>query len=129
MQTALAVRDVWMIPPTSRVFVIIYFVTMVLGAGGFDWRIALPFIGWVIAYGCACWYFVPRLAKISQAQADARSLMTGRITDATPISPPSSCSRTRSVGRVMPRTPCRNSCRRCTHGGATSRLTTWRTMC
>ncbi|MBL8308784.1 MAG: ABC transporter ATP-binding protein [Burkholderiales bacterium] len=82
MQTALAVRDVWMILADVMVFVIVYFVTMVLGAGGFDWRIALPFIAWVIAYGCACWYFVPRLAKISQTQADARSLMTGRITDA-----------------------------------------------
>ena len=82
MQTALAVRDVWMILADVMVFVIIYFVTMVIGAGGFDWRIALPFIAWVIAYGGACWYFVPRLAKISQAQADARSLMTGRITDA-----------------------------------------------
>jgi ATP-binding cassette subfamily B multidrug efflux pump len=55
---------------------------MVLGAGGFDWRISVPFLVWVVAYGCACWYFVPRLAKVAQAQADARSLMTGRITDA-----------------------------------------------
>ncbi|MDB5946426.1 MAG: putative type multidrug transport system, ATP-binding and permease component, partial [Ramlibacter sp.] len=28
------------------------------------------------------WYFVPRLGRIGKAQADARSLMTGRITDA-----------------------------------------------
>ena len=33
-------------------------------------------------YGAALWYFVPRLGKVAQAQADARSLMTGRITDA-----------------------------------------------
>jgi len=82
MQTALAVRDVWMILADVMVFVIIYFVTMVLGAGGFDWRITIPFIAWVVAYSCACWYFVPRLANVAQAQADARSLMTGRITDA-----------------------------------------------
>lgn len=82
MQTALAVRDVWMILADVMVFVIIYFVTMVLGAGGFDWRITVPFLVWVTGYSLACWYFVPRLAGIAQAQADARSLMTGRITDA-----------------------------------------------
>ena len=82
MQTGLAVRDVWMILADVMVFVIIYFVTMVIGAGGFDWRITVPFLVWVVCYGLTCRYFVPRLAKISQVQADARSLMTGRITDA-----------------------------------------------
>ena len=33
-------------------------------------------------YLVALRYFVPRLGKTAQAQADARSLMTGRITDA-----------------------------------------------
>ena len=82
MQTALAVRDVWMILADVMVFVIIYFVTMVVGAGGFDLRLMLPFLGWLVLYIGACCYFVPRLGRISQAQADARSLMTGRITDA-----------------------------------------------
>jgi ATP-binding cassette subfamily B multidrug efflux pump len=82
MQTALAVRDVWMILADVMVFVIIYFVTMVLGAGGFDLRLMLPFLGWLVLYIAACVYFVPRLGRISQVQADARSLMTGRITDA-----------------------------------------------
>jgi len=82
MQTALAVRDVWMILADVMVFVIIYFVTMVVGAGGFDLRLMLPFLGWFVLYIGACIYFVPRLGRISQVQADARSLMTGRITDA-----------------------------------------------
>ncbi|MBC7710649.1 MAG: ABC transporter ATP-binding protein [Rhizobacter sp.] len=82
MQTALAVRDVWMILTDVMVFVIIYFVTMVISVGGFDWRITLPFLIWVACYGCACWYFVPKLGRVAQAQADARSMMTGRITDA-----------------------------------------------
>jgi ATP-binding cassette subfamily B multidrug efflux pump len=30
----------------------------------------------------AVWYFVPRLGRVARAQADARSLMTGRVTDA-----------------------------------------------
>jgi ATP-binding cassette subfamily B multidrug efflux pump len=33
-------------------------------------------------YAIAVWYFVPRLAAVGKSQADARSMMTGRITDA-----------------------------------------------
>ena len=82
MQTALAARDVMMIVCDILVFVIIYFVTMAAVVGGFDAWLLLPFIGWLVAYTTALWYFVPRMGRISQQQADARSLMTGRITDA-----------------------------------------------
>jgi ATP-binding cassette, subfamily B, multidrug efflux pump len=82
MQTSLAVRDVWMIFADILVYVIIYFVTMVAIVGGFDAWLMLPFAGWLGCYLVALWYFVPRLAKIAETQADARSLMTGRITDA-----------------------------------------------
>jgi len=41
-----------------------------------------PFLSWAVLYGFALRYFVPRLSKVSRRQADARSLMTGRITDA-----------------------------------------------
>ncbi len=82
MQTALAVRDVWMILGDILVFVLIYFVTMVVVVGGFNSWLLLPFLGWVLLYIAALRFFVPRLAATSKAQADARSLMTGRITDA-----------------------------------------------
>jgi ATP-binding cassette subfamily B multidrug efflux pump len=82
MQTALAVRDVWFIVADILVFVIIYFVTMVAVVGHFNSTVMLPFLVWVICYISSLSYFVPRLAKVSQQQADARSLMTGRITDA-----------------------------------------------
>jgi len=82
MQTALAVRDVWMILADILVFVLIYFVTMVAVVGGFDSLLLLPFVAWVLLYLAALRFFVPRLAKSAKAQADARSLMTGRITDA-----------------------------------------------
>ncbi|MEF9997054.1 MAG: ABC transporter ATP-binding protein, partial [Burkholderiaceae bacterium] len=82
MQTALAVRDVWMIVADILVFVIIYFVTMVTVVGSFDARMVIPFLGWVAVYLAALRWFVPRLARVAQSQADARSLMTGRITDA-----------------------------------------------
>ena len=82
MQTALAVRDTVMIVCDILVFVVIYFVTMVLLAGGFDWLLLVPFLGWLVLYVAALRWFVPRLGRVAQAQADARSLMTGRITDA-----------------------------------------------
>ena len=82
MQTALAVRDVWFIVADILVFVIIYFVTMTLVAGSFDWRLLGPFLLWLALYVSALVLLVPKLARISRQQADARSLMTGRITDA-----------------------------------------------
>jgi ATP-binding cassette subfamily B multidrug efflux pump len=82
MQTALAVRESWMIVADIVVFVVIYFATMVAVAGGFDRWLLLPFLGWLVLYLATLWYFVPRLGRVAQAQADARSLMTGRITDA-----------------------------------------------
>jgi ATP-binding cassette subfamily B multidrug efflux pump len=82
MQTALAVRDSWMIMADIIVFVVIYFVTMVAVVAGFNLWLLAPFLGWLAFYSIAVWYFVPRLAAVAQAQADARSLMTGRITDA-----------------------------------------------
>jgi ATP-binding cassette, subfamily B, multidrug efflux pump len=82
MQTALAVRDTWMILADIAVFVVIYFFTIVFVAGSFNRWLLLPFVGWLGLYGLAVWYFVPRLGAVAKAQADARSLMTGRITDA-----------------------------------------------
>ncbi|UXY15073.1 ABC transporter ATP-binding protein/permease [Chitiniphilus purpureus] len=82
MQTALAVRETVMIITDILVFVLIYFVTMLLVLGQFDWLLVWPFLVWLAGYMAAVWYFVPRLGKAATAQADARSLMTGRVTDA-----------------------------------------------
>ena len=82
MQTALAVRDTCMTLADILVFVTIYFVTMVAVLGAFDAWMLLPFLGWVALYAVSLRWFVPRLSRVSRAQADARALMTGRITDA-----------------------------------------------
>ena len=82
MQTSLAVRDCWMIVADILVFVSIYFVTMVALVGRLDAWLLLPFLGWLVLYVFGLVYFVPRLARVAKEQADARSLMTGRITDA-----------------------------------------------
>ena len=82
MQTALAVRDVWFIVADILVFVIIYFATMVTVVGSFHLLIIWPFLSWLVLYASALFYFVPKLSAVGRQQADARSLMTGRITDA-----------------------------------------------
>jgi ATP-binding cassette, subfamily B, multidrug efflux pump len=82
MQTALAARDTWMILADILVFVVIYFTTIALVVGGFHVLLLAPFMAWLSLYLLAMAYFVPRLGAVAMAQADARSMMTGRITDA-----------------------------------------------
>jgi ATP-binding cassette subfamily B multidrug efflux pump len=82
MQTSLAIRDCCFTVCDILVFVVIYFVTMTAVVGHFDGWLLLPFLGWLLLYASAVAVFVPRLSRLARAQADARSLMTGRITDA-----------------------------------------------
>ena len=82
MQTALAVRDMIFTATDVVVGMGIYLVTILVLLAGFDVRLLPPFAAWMVAYGLACWYFVPRLGQVGKQQADARSAMTGRSTDA-----------------------------------------------
>ena len=82
MQTALAVRDTWFILADIMVFISIYFFTMIAVVGSFDLWLLVPFLLWLSFYALMLCYFVPRLGQVAEAQADARSLMTGRVTDA-----------------------------------------------
>ena len=81
MQTALAVREVAMKIMDVGSYVLIYFLGALLLAGSQDWRLAVPFALWAAAYGVMLWHIVPRLGQVAQAQADARSAMTGRVVD------------------------------------------------
>ncbi|MFI4926560.1 MAG: ABC transporter ATP-binding protein, partial [Burkholderiales bacterium] len=82
MQTALAVRETLFTVIEVVIAIGVYFITIIALAGSFDTQLMLPFLVWLAAYGTSCVYFVPRLARIGKAQADARAMMTGRITDA-----------------------------------------------
>ena len=82
MQTALAVRDTAMKVLNVLNYVIFYFAGAVVLAAISDWRLAIPFILWLIGYGLLLRYFIPRMADISSKQAAARALMTGRVVDA-----------------------------------------------
>lgn len=82
MQTALAVRDMIFTTTDVVIGMGIYLATILVLLAGFDARLIAPFAVWMVGYGLACWYFVPRLGQVGKQQADARSVMTGRITDA-----------------------------------------------
>jgi len=81
MQTSLAVREVVMKLLDVTVFVVVYFAGAVVLAAMSDLWLAVPFLVWLAGYVALLCYYVPRLGKVAEAQADARSLMTGRIVD------------------------------------------------
>ena len=81
MQTAQALRDFYLIVVDILVFAIIYFATMTASVGYFSLWLLLPFLGWLTVYLLVLRWIIPKLAKASQEQADARSVMVGRVTD------------------------------------------------
>ncbi|HEX5263914.1 MAG TPA: ABC transporter ATP-binding protein, partial [Phenylobacterium sp.] len=81
MQTALAVRETITKVIDLAVYIGVYFIGSVLLMLSADWRLVIPMLLWLAAYICIGIYFVPRMQNISERQADARSVMTGRIVD------------------------------------------------
>src|SRR5690606_31211483 len=62
-------------------YVIVYFIGVLWLVGSADWRLAVPLVVWLGAYLVLLRYYIPRLGKVSEQQADARSVMTGRVVD------------------------------------------------
>ena len=81
MQTSLAVREVAMKVLDVFVYVLSYFISMFVVVGAADWRLMIPLALWVAVYSSLLWYFIPRMRRNSQQQADTRSMMTGRVVD------------------------------------------------
>ena len=81
MQTALGIRDAVMKLTEVLVYVAVYFIGALVLVATSDLWLMLPMLIWLVGYGAACWYFVPRLGKLAAEQADMRSLVTGRVVD------------------------------------------------
>ncbi|SKA51640.1 ABC transporter ATP-binding protein [Enterovibrio nigricans] len=81
MQTALSVRETVMKLLDVAVYISVYFFSMLFVVGHADMRLMVPLLAWLLAYIGIQIYFVPKLKAVSTEQADARSLMTGRIVD------------------------------------------------
>ncbi|MTH77728.1 ABC transporter ATP-binding protein [Paracoccus aestuariivivens] len=81
MQTALAVREVAMKFLDVLVYVGVYFLGALILAASTDGWLAVPFFMWGLLYGVLLWWLVPLIGRVSEAQADARAVMTGRVVD------------------------------------------------
>jgi len=81
MQAALGTRDTVMKITEVLVYVGVYFTGAVVMFAASDWRLAVPLVLWFVGYLLVMRHFVPLLGKLSKAQADARSMVTGRIVD------------------------------------------------
>ncbi len=92
LQTSLAVRDVVMKVTEVLLYVAVYFTGALVLFAASDLRLSAPLVVWFLCYLAALRYFVPRLERVSMEQADARSVVTGRIVDSYTNIPPSRCS-------------------------------------
>ncbi|AGT10265.1 ABC transporter ATP-binding protein [Paracoccus aminophilus] len=81
MQTSLAVREVAMKFMDVMVYVGVYFIGALILAATTDPWLAVPFAGWGVLYGLLLWWIIPRIAHVSETQANARAVMTGRVVD------------------------------------------------
>jgi ATP-binding cassette subfamily B multidrug efflux pump len=81
MQAALGVRDVVMKFTGVIAWVVVFFASAIGSFLANDWRLAIPMLLWLVLYGITMRAFVPTMGRLSEKQADMRSLVTGRIVD------------------------------------------------
>ncbi|WP_027896890.1 ABC transporter ATP-binding protein [Zestomonas thermotolerans] len=81
MQTGNALRDSALQAIDSLWHVIVYVVSSLVLFAEADWRLTLPLLLWVIGYGLALSWFVPRVKQRSVVASEARSKLMGRIVD------------------------------------------------
>ncbi|OTG79449.1 multidrug ABC transporter ATP-binding protein [Acinetobacter sp. ANC 5054] len=82
MQTALAVREFWIILGDMVAYVFIYLISITIILGAISPLLVIPLILWLVLFIASASYFIPKLSQISNEQANARAVMTGRVTDA-----------------------------------------------
>jgi ATP-binding cassette, subfamily B, multidrug efflux pump len=81
MQTALAVRETVTKFTDVFVYVLVYFTGTLYLIGDAEIWLIVPILLWAAGYAAILVRYVPRMQKISELQADARALMTGRVVD------------------------------------------------
>ncbi len=81
MQGALGVREMVTKALDVFVYVIVYFASAMVLVASFDIWLMVPFVVWLAAYSTLLRRYLPKLRDISSKQADARSVMTGRVVD------------------------------------------------
>ncbi len=82
MQTALAVRDVVMTSIGVFVFIFTFLITSGAVLFTLNTYLLIPMLLWLFFLVITLKFIMPKLRQSAKNQADARALMTGRITDA-----------------------------------------------
>ncbi|CAJ2376778.1 MAG: Uncharacterized ABC transporter ATP-binding protein HI_1051 [Arenicellales bacterium IbO2] len=81
MQTSLGVRESVIKVTDMFIYIAVYFSGAVVLFSASDLRLSAPMLGWLAGYLLAVRWFLPRLRAISMEQAEARSMVTGRVVD------------------------------------------------
>ncbi|KAE9623617.1 ABC transporter ATP-binding protein, partial [Parasedimentitalea maritima] len=81
MQTALAMRETVTKVLDMLVYVLVYFTGALVVLGAAEPWLMAPLVLWLAGYLALMRVFIPRLRRVSMAQADARAVMTGRVVD------------------------------------------------
>jgi ATP-binding cassette subfamily B multidrug efflux pump len=81
MQTGPSLRDSAMQVIDSIWHVLVYAGSALYLFAEADLRLMLPLSLWIIGYGAALWYFVPRIKTRSAAASASRSKLMGRVVD------------------------------------------------
>ena len=81
MQTGMALRESVVNVIDGVWFLLVYLIGTIALFIGFDWRLMLPLIGWMIAYAVVIGTLVPPVRERSIAMSEANSGLTGRVVD------------------------------------------------
>jgi ATP-binding cassette, subfamily B, multidrug efflux pump len=81
MQTGMALRESVVNVIDGVWYLAVYLIGTAAVLVGFDWRLVLPIVGWLIAYAAVIYKLVPPVRERSIAMSEANSGLTGRVVD------------------------------------------------
>ncbi|MBB3950590.1 ABC transporter ATP-binding protein [Aureimonas jatrophae] len=81
IQTGPALRDSAVKVIDALWFVLVYVVSALFLFLEADWRLTVPLAVWLVAYVLVMRHYIPRVARAAQVMSEARSTLTGRVTD------------------------------------------------
>jgi len=81
MNTGMSMRESVVATVRAVWYIVVYGISALILMLSFDWRLAVPMVGWIAAYLFFLRHFVPRMRDLSRASSEARSLVMGRVVD------------------------------------------------
>jgi ATP-binding cassette subfamily B multidrug efflux pump len=81
MQTAQSLRDSVMSSIRAVLYLSTYGILTLVLIAGFDWRLTVPTLIWLLAYVIFLRFFVPRLRELAKQSSDVRSSVMARVVD------------------------------------------------